>query len=172
MRHAAAVAWLILVVLVLVAGRESAGNGAVLLYGSAAAASGLGVIGHLRLRAARLARALAGDVLGGEALWAAGVRETIAGGGWGVSGRLVVAADFGVQLRPDASSVRRGATPQVWRAGDARIGLGRWRRDITGIRYQMLELWLPDGHVRRFGAFGIVGALPAAVTPPKEGSGK
>lgn len=165
-RYAAAVAWLLLVVLQVLLGLESGGNSAALLYGSAALVGALGVIGYLRLRAARLAELLAAQVRNGEALWVAQVREKTSGGLWAESGRLVVATDGSVELRPDASSLRRGATLQSWRAGDAHIGLGRWRRDITGVRYQLLELWLPDAEVRHFGAFDVAGTLPEATTAP------
>jgi hypothetical protein len=131
-----------------------------LLYGLAGAGAGVAVILYLRRWASRRARALSAEVASGRVVWAAQVTELLAAGRFGLRGRLDVRPDGNLALRPDAASTRRGAHPEVWGAGCARIAFTGSRRDITGMRYQLLELRRDDRNTRRFAAYDLTGALP------------
>lgn len=58
------------------------------------------------------------------------------------------------------ASTRRGARSEVWGAGCARIAFAGSRRDVTGMRYQLLELRRRGYATRRFVAYDLTGALP------------
>lgn len=166
MKYAAASVWALVVVLGIVNGVRSGSSGLGLAYGLAALLGGAGVIVYLRTWAARRARELAAEVESGRSLWAAQVRELVPRARWGADGRLLVRPDSSVDLRPDASSLRRGAEPRSWGPGAAQIALTQSRRDITGIRYEVLELSISNHDVRRFAAFDIAGILPATTKAP------
>jgi hypothetical protein len=162
MKYAISAVGVLFLLVEIVAGLNSGGIGLVLVYGFAGLIGLGGTILYVRYRAANLGRELAAEVATGQAVWAAQVREMLSGGSWGVSGTLLVRPDAGVELSPDSSSLRRGAKAQSWDAGQARIALTRRRRDISGIRYDVLELWLPNDRLRRFAAVVAGGALPDA----------
>ncbi|HET6166478.1 MAG TPA: hypothetical protein VFE07_06585 [Marmoricola sp.] len=102
------------------------------------------------------------DVAAGRYLWACRAREMRPHGGWGVNGRLTAAHDGTTNFKPSRSSIRRGAQDQTWPSGLARITHVARKRDITGIKYDVIDLDLPDGEVHRFGVFAAAGTVPAS----------
>jgi len=160
MRYVVAACWVGLVIAEIVGGFVSGGAILAFLYGLGGLGGGVAAILYVRHWALRRARELSVEVASGRVVWAAQVTELLAGGRFGMRGRLDVRPDGNVALSPDAASTRRGAHPEVWGAGCARIAFAGSRRDITGVRYQLLELRCGNDDTRRFAAYDLTGALP------------
>lgn len=125
----------------------------------------VGLIGTLTLLAfwaGRQRSQNARDVAAGRYLWACQGREMRPHGRWGVNGRLTMAHDGTTRFRRSRSSLRRGAQDQTWPSGQARITRVARKRDVTGMKYDVIDLDLPDGEVRRFGVFAAAGTVPTA----------
>lgn len=116
----------------------------------------------LRARARGARARLRSELACHNIVWGAQIRWRRFNRGWGESGVLKLSPSGELTWRPDEPSSKRGAAPSSWRS--PRLRQIASRRDVSGAKVVEYQL-LVDGRAEgRFGAFHIVGQLPAALT--------
>ena len=127
---------------------------------SAAVLGSLGTVAALLVRARRIMSDITREVGRGALLWGAQGRRRSTAGSWGAAGQLVIAPDGALRFLPCSSDRKRGASTEVWAAGEARLIFGERRRDVTGLRIQVLYVEPVRGRLQEFGLAHAVGTVP------------